>query len=88
MNQYDHQDPFTFMEGDFLVFEKGKYFSQVGIVDSCTTKMLNVAIAPHCSNGMQKVRVPPSSVRHMTPEELVETNNWDWTTFGAIINLY
>lgn len=84
----DPQGNHIFMEGDFIVFEKGKYFSQVGIVDKCTKKMLNIAIAPHCSNGMQKVRVPPTSLRHMLPQELVETNNWNWDLLNSIIGLY
>ena len=41
--------------GDYIVFEKGKYMGQQGIVEGVTAKMLKVRIAPHSPDALKFV---------------------------------
>ena len=81
-------DFIIFTEGDFVVFERGRYFGQVWVVELCTPRQVKIRIAPHCTNGLSLVCVPLHSVRVMTDEEMEGVSEWDWDIFSIVLRLY
>ena len=74
--------------GDFIVFEKGKYIGQQGIVEATTKKMFKIRIAPHCKDSLKLVTVRPTSLRKMVMDELRTVRYWDWKKHRLKIKLY
>ena len=74
--------------GDYVVFVKGKYVGQVGVIERITPQKIGVRIAPHCPNGLTYTQVYPDAVRDMTNEELVAVNDWDWELLCSVVHLY
>ena len=84
-NPFDLGGSVIFYVGDFVCFDKGKYFGQEGIIESVTAKMARVRIAPHCPDALKLVRVMPTSLRHFSEEEKSRVPEWDWVEYSTVL---
>ena len=87
-NPFDYGGRVVYYVGDFVCFDKGKYFGQEGIVESVTNKMARVRIAPHSPDALKLVRVMPTSLRHFTETEKARVPDWDWDEYSKHLKTF
>ena len=87
-NPFDFGGSIIYEVGDFVCFDKGKYFGQEGIIESVTEKMCCVRIAPHSPDGLKLVRVMPTSLRHFNSEENGRVPDWNWSELSKVLKTF